>query len=200
MQGMPMAIMALMAFMRSVIMAMPDASMGIIFMDIPSLVISIVIRHIMGIAIIGIGIMPGMPIMPFIIGMPPIIPGIIPFIIGMPPIIPGIIPLIIGIPIPFIGMGIGIIMGIGIGMPPAWLMPLIMGMGIGIAFIGVMRGSSCPRVGGGRTTSLPRRGASRLYPLVSQALFLHPCGRTVAGARPPSAPTDGPPASLWEQT
>jgi hypothetical protein len=181
-----MAIMALMAFMRSVIMAMPDASMGIIFMDIPSLVISIVIRHIMGMAIIGIGIMPGMPIMPFII--------------GMPPIIPGIIPLIIGIPIPFIGMGIGIIMGIGIGMPPAWLMPLIMGMGIGIAFIGVIRGSSCPHVGGGRTTSLPRRGASRLYPRVSQALFLHPCGRSVAGARPPSAPTDGPPTSPWEQT
>jgi hypothetical protein len=183
MQGMPMAIIAFMAFMRSVIMAMPDASMGIIFTDIPSLVISTVIRHITGMAIIGMGIigmgiMPGMPIMPFVI------PGIMPLIIGMPPIIPGIIPLIIGIPIPFMGIGIGIIMGIDIGIPPAGLIPLIMGMGIGIAFIGVMSSSSCPRVGGGRMTSLPRRDASRLYPPVSARLFLHPGGRAAAGRAP----------------
>jgi hypothetical protein len=83
--------------------------MGVIRQTIPSLVISTVIRHIIGIAIIGmpipgIGIMPPMGIIP---GIPPI--GIIP---GIPPI--GIIP---GMPPP-IGIGIGTIIGIIVGMAP----------------------------------------------------------------------------------
>ena len=118
MQAMPIAIMAFMALQRSVIMSIADASMGIIFMAMPSFVISQVMRHIMGIAIIG---------------MPPIIPGIMP---GIIPPIPGVIPIgimPIGI-MPPIDMGIGII--IGMGMPPALagLIPPI----IGIADIGIM--------------------------------------------------------------
>jgi len=144
MHGMPIAIMAFMALQRSVIMPIPEPSMGIILTTMPSLVISQVIRHIIGIAIIGMppmGIIPG--IIPFIIGMlpigimPGIIPGIIPFIIGMPPIgiMPGIIPGII----PLIGIGIGIIIGIGIGMP-AFCIGMPLGMDIGIALIGVIMG------------------------------------------------------------
>jgi hypothetical protein len=121
MQAMPMAIMAFMALQRSVIMSMAEASIGIILITMPSLVISQVIRHIMGMAIIGIPIMPMPPIMPGIMP-PPIMPGI------MPPIMPGIMP----------PMGIGI--GIIIGMPPAaaGLMPPI----IGIADMGIIVGSS----------------------------------------------------------
>jgi hypothetical protein len=76
----------------------------------------------------------------------PIMAGIIP-----PPIIPGIIPPIMGMgmgmPMPPIGMGIGII----IGMPPDGMPPII-GMPIdGIAFIGVILGSSCPQWRSGAT-------------------------------------------------
>jgi hypothetical protein len=78
----------------------------------PSFVISTDIRHIIGIAIIGMGI--GAPI---IMGIIPFAIGIIP---GMPPI--GIIPDIPGIPpigiMPPIGIGIGIIIGIIAGMAP----------------------------------------------------------------------------------
>jgi hypothetical protein len=114
--GMPIAIIAFMALQRSAMPSMPPPSMGIIRHVIPSFVISKVIRHIIGIAmgIIPIGIMPG--IIPFIMGMPPIIPGIIPLIMpGMPPIIPGM-PVMPGIIPP---IGIGIIIGIIAGMPPA---------------------------------------------------------------------------------
>jgi hypothetical protein len=71
-----------------------------------------VIRHIIGIAIIGIGMpIPGIGIMPamgIIPGMPPAM-GIIP---PIPPM--GIIP---GMPPP-IGIGIGTIIGIIVGMAP----------------------------------------------------------------------------------
>jgi hypothetical protein len=60
--GMPIAIIAFIALQRSVIMSMPDASIGMILQSIPSFVISQVIRHIAGIDII-IGII----CMPFII-------------------------------------------------------------------------------------------------------------------------------------
>ncbi|MFL5298796.1 MAG: hypothetical protein ACJ79R_00465 [Anaeromyxobacteraceae bacterium] len=102
----------------------------------PSFVISHDIRHIIGIAIMGIP-MPGMPpIMGMGIGMPIPMPGIIPFMgipIGMP--IPGIMPppIIIGF-MPIIGMGMGII----IGIPDAGgVIPLAI---IGIAFIGIITG------------------------------------------------------------
>lgn len=62
MAGIPIAIIAFIALQRSVIMSMPDASIGVIVQTMPSLDISHVRRHIIGIAII-IGI----------IGMPPII-------------------------------------------------------------------------------------------------------------------------------
>jgi hypothetical protein len=160
MQGMPIAIIAFMALQRSCIIAMPDASMGVMVQTMPALVISQVTRHIIGIAIIGmppiipmppIGIPPiiGMPppiigMPPPIIGMPPPIIGMPPPIIGMPPIIDGMpMPPIIGfiMPMPFIiiGMGIGIIIGIPAGeelIPP----PII-----GIAFIGVIVGLLRPR-------------------------------------------------------
>jgi hypothetical protein len=102
--GIPIAIIAFMALQRSVIISIEPPSIGVILQTMPSFVISKVIRHIIGMAIIGI--------------MPPIIPGIIPPIIPgiMPPIIPGIMPGII----PPIGTGIGIIIGPIIeGMPPA---------------------------------------------------------------------------------
>jgi hypothetical protein len=146
MHGTPMAIIAFMALQRSCIIAIPDASIGFIVQVIPSFVISQVIRHIIGIAIIGmpmpipiagmappiIGMLPIIGIMP---GMPPIIPGIPPIIPGMPGIIPFIIGFIMPMPPPIIGMGIGIIIGI-IGMPPDdGLIPLPI---IGIALIGVI--------------------------------------------------------------
>ena len=138
-----MLIIAFIALQRSAIISIADASIGIILQTMPSLVISTVILHIIGMAIIGI-------IMPPIIGMPGMPPiGIIPPpIIGiccMPPI--GIIPPpIIGIDcmppigiIPLMGIIIGIIMGMAPGfagvMPPAI---------IGIALIGVI-GRSRPR-------------------------------------------------------
>ena len=87
---------------------------------IPSLVISNVIRHIMGIAIIG---------------MPIPIPGMPPAIIGIPPIIGFIMPM----PFIIIGMGMGIIIGIP---PDDGLIPLPI---IGIALIGVIVGLLGPR-------------------------------------------------------
>jgi hypothetical protein len=143
MQGMPMLIIAFIALQRSAIISIADASIGIILQTMPSLVISTVILHIIGMAIIGI-------IMPPIIGMPGMPPiGIIPPpIIGiccMPPI--GIIPPPIGIDcmppigiIPLMGIIIGIIMGMAPGfagvMPPAI---------IGIALIGVIGRSGLAR-------------------------------------------------------
>jgi hypothetical protein len=113
--------------------------MGVMVTTMPSFVISHDIRHIIGIAIMGMPI-PGMP--PIAargmgIGMPIPIPGIIPCmgmpIIGMP--IPGIMPppIIIGF-MPIIGMGMGII----IGMPDVGgVIPLAI-IGMGIAFIGII--------------------------------------------------------------
>jgi hypothetical protein len=163
MHGMPMAIIAFMALQRSCIIAIPDASIGRIVQVIPSFVISHVIRHIIGIAIIGMP-MPIAGVAPPIIGMWPIIgimPGIPPIIPGMPPII-GIIPLIIGfimpMPPPIIGMGIGIIIGI-IGMPPDdGLIPLPI---IGIALIGVIATRlQSPAPAGSRDVSPAPRGAN----------------------------------------
>jgi hypothetical protein len=110
--GAPMAIMEFMASQRSFMRDIIEASVGIIFIIMPSFVISQDILHIMGI------IMP--IIMPFIIGI------IMPFIIGMPFIIDGIMPFIMGI-MPFI-MGI-------IGMP---FIGIAMGICIGMLFIGML--------------------------------------------------------------
>jgi hypothetical protein len=111
--GAPMAIIELMASQRSFMRGIIAGSVGIIFIIMPSFVISQDILHVIGIMpaiIMGIiiGIMPigmppiiGMPIMPGInIGMDPI--GIMPPIIGM---LPSCM-LLIGIPIiePLIGM------------------------------------------------------------------------------------------------
>jgi len=114
MQGMPVAIMAFMALQRSVIISMPAESMGISFMTMPSLPISMVHLHIIGIIM---GIIIGMPIM-LIMG----------FIMGFIPI--PIMFIIIGFIMPIIGfipiMGIGIMFMFGIiGIP--WF--------IGIAFM-----------------------------------------------------------------
>jgi hypothetical protein len=127
--------MAVMALQRSCIIAIPDASIGAMVTTMPSFVISQDIRHIIGIAIMGMPI-PGIPpIIGMDMGMP--MPGIIPFmgmpIIGIP--IPGIMPppIIIGF-MPIIGMGMGII----IGMPDAGgVIPLAI-IGMGIAFIGII--------------------------------------------------------------
>jgi hypothetical protein len=145
-QGMPMAIIAFMALQRSASASIAAPSIGIIRHTIPSFVISTVIRHIIGIGIIG------MPPMPIGMDMPGIMPGIIPPIgippigippigippIGMPPIPIGIIP---PMGIPPMPIGIGIIMGIIIGMPPAGA-GLIPPAIIGIADIGVIARSS----------------------------------------------------------
>ena len=111
--GAPIAIIELIASQRSFMRDIIEASVGIIFIIMPSFVISQDILHIMDIMapfIMGI-IMLFMGIMPFIMGIP--IMGIMPFIMGIP--IMGImpfmfigIPVLIGIPImgiePFIGM------------------------------------------------------------------------------------------------
>jgi len=96
-----------------------DASVGIIFIVMPSFVISQDILHIIGI------IMPG--IMPFIIGI--IMPGIMPFIIGIM-FMPGIMPFIIGI---MFMPGIMPIMPFIIGIMP--IMPFIIGIMDGIALM-----------------------------------------------------------------
>jgi hypothetical protein len=111
--GVPIAIMAFMALHRSAITSMPMPSMGMSLHVIPSLVISSVQR-----AIIGIGIIMGMPI-PCIIA--PIEPpmGIMPAPMGMP-------------------IGIGIMAGIPIGIGIIVGMGIMLGMDIGIELIGVM--------------------------------------------------------------
>jgi hypothetical protein len=102
------------------------ASIGMTVQVIPSFVISIVIRHIIGIGII---IMP--PGMPMPDNMPGIIPGIMPpipiGIIGMPPM-----------PMDIIGIGIGAIIGMDIGIPPC--PPAIIDMGMGMAGIDICMG------------------------------------------------------------
>jgi hypothetical protein len=116
--GAPMAIIDVMASQRSCMRGIIDASVGIIFIIMPSFVISQDILHIMGIMLppIIMGIIMPMPgIMPFIIG-------IMPFIIGMPPII---MPFIIGI----------IMFGIMFGIMP--FMPDIIGFIIGPFIIGI---------------------------------------------------------------
>jgi hypothetical protein len=70
--GMPIAIIAFIALQRSAMPSMPAPSIGMHFIIMPSFVISHETRHIIGMAII--------------IGMPPIMLGIIPGIIP-PPII-----------------------------------------------------------------------------------------------------------------
>jgi hypothetical protein len=101
MHGMPAFIMLIMRLQASMNMSFEVSSIGVISQTIPSAVILQVILHIMtGIGIMPdiIGIMPFMGIMPFIIGIMPDmgiipIPGIMPimlFIMGMPPIIIGI--------------------------------------------------------------------------------------------------------------
>ena len=98
--GAPMAIIAFMASQRSFMRGIIDASIGVIFIIMPSFVISQDILHIIGIMLPAImGIIIGI-IMPFIIGIMPFIIGIIPPIGMVPPAgIPPIGMLFIGIPI-----------------------------------------------------------------------------------------------------
>jgi hypothetical protein len=98
--GAPIAIIEFMASQRSFMRGIIEASAGIIFIIMPSFVISQDIRHI-------IGVMP-LIIMGIIMPMPPIIG-----IIGI--IIPFIMPFI-GMPIMFMGMFIGMFMGIPFGI------------------------------------------------------------------------------------
>jgi hypothetical protein len=131
MHGIPMFIMFVIMDMRSFIMSICDMSIGIILQIMPSLPISIVILHIIGMPImpmgmgIGIGIIIGigigigiMPMLGFII---PMLGFIIP-IIGFIAFIMGLMPPIIGIP------PIGIEFIIGIPM-------LLFIIGVAIAFI-----------------------------------------------------------------
>jgi hypothetical protein len=116
MTGAPMAIIEFMASQRSFMRGIIDESIGIIFIIMPSFVISQDILHMMG-------IMPP-PIMGIIMGiiMPFIIMGIMPGIM-LPPIM-GIMP----------GIMLPPIMGI---MPGIMLPPIIGMLGIGIVFIGI---------------------------------------------------------------
>jgi hypothetical protein len=124
MTGAPMAIIEVIASQRSFIFDIIEGSIGIIFIIMPSFVISQDILHIMGITPAPMGIIIGI-IMPFIIGigMPPIMPFIIGIGIGMPPIIP----FIIGImpPMPFI-IGMLFIGMLFMGIPI--IEPFIIGM------------------------------------------------------------------------
>jgi hypothetical protein len=127
MHGMPMLIIFIMDSQRSRIMSMVMPSMGIILQIMPSLPISMVIRHIivimpgivfmlgaMPIMLGIIGIMPGI-IMPIMFG---IMLGIMPIMLGIMPIMFGIMPIMLGI----IGIMPGIIMPIMFGI----IMPGIM--------------------------------------------------------------------------
>jgi hypothetical protein len=141
--GMPMAIIELMASQRSFMRDIIAGSVGIIFIIMPSFVISQDIVQVIGIMlpiIMGI-IMPFMP-MPFIMGIMPFMPmppimgimGIMPF---MPPIIMGIMPFI-GIEPPFIELPIIGIIGLPIPLIPDIIGPFIMGP----AFMAFMVASS----------------------------------------------------------
>jgi hypothetical protein len=143
MSGAPMLIIEFIASQRSFIRAIIEESVAIIFIIMPSLVISQVMRQAMGVImpiiicgiICGI-IMPGI-IMPFIIGIP-IMFGI------MPPMPIGII---IGIIMPFMPFMFGICGMVFIGM-------LFI---IGIAFIGVsMVASGAESSRGGSTAKRAR--------------------------------------------
>jgi hypothetical protein len=112
--GAPMAIIDVMASQRSCIRGIIDASVGIIFIVMPSFVISQDILHIIGI------------MLPIIIGIIMPMPGIMPFIIDMPPMPPIIMGFIIGIIMPMPGI-----------MPFIPLIPLIMGFIIGPFIIGI---------------------------------------------------------------
>jgi len=137
--GAPMAIIEFMASQRSFMRDIIEASVGIIFMTMPSFVISQDILHGIGITpLIIIGIIMPMPgIMPFIIGiMPPIPIGIMPFIgicIGIG-IMPGIMPFIIGMPLVLPIMPIW----------PIWPIGIIGPFIIGIVFMAFMVSSIIP--------------------------------------------------------
>ncbi len=82
--GIPMDIMEFIASQQSFIISMEPCSVGIILHIMPSLVISQVIRHIIGMRMgIIIGIMPPIPIIMGFIPIMPFIMGIIPPIIGI---------------------------------------------------------------------------------------------------------------------
>jgi hypothetical protein len=103
MQGIPLIIMRAMASQRSLNISPDIPSMGMHFIVMPSLVMSMLIRHIMGI----IGIMPicGIMLIMGIIGIMPIW-GIMPGCGIMPGIMPMPIMLgMLGIIIAFIGIG-----------------------------------------------------------------------------------------------
>ena len=124
--GAPMAIIDCMASQRSFMRGIIEASVGIIFMTMPSFVISQDILQFIGIII-----------------MPFIIIGIMPFIIGIMPI-PFIMPIICGIIMPFIiGIMFGIMLFIGImlfmGIEP---IPFIIGIAL---FMVSSMGSFRPR-------------------------------------------------------
>jgi hypothetical protein len=109
--GAPMAIIELMASQRSFMRCIIAGSVGIIFIIMPSFVISQDILQVIGIMpVIIMGIIMGIiPIMPFIIGIEPIIGmPIMPPIVGIEPI--GIMPPIIGmLPIGMLFIGMPII-------------------------------------------------------------------------------------------
>ncbi len=184
--GAPIAIIELIASQRSFIRAIIAGSVGIIFITMPSFVISHDILHGIGIIAPVMGIIIG--IMPFIIGIGFIMPfiiGIMPFIIGTPFAIG------IGFIMPFI-IGMGFIMPIGImgiiGMPPIGMLfmgipiiePLIGSRIVFISFSSMGRAPWCIELFGVRaftrrklSTSVPRRegeGGCRVR-------FLCPSGR-----------------------
>ena len=126
--GAPMAIIDCMASQRSFMRGIIEASVGIIFMTMPSFVISQDILQFIGIIIMPFIIMGIMPIMPFI--------GIMPM--------PFIMPIICGIIMPFIiGIMFGIMLFIGImlfmGIEP---IPFIIGIAL---FMVSSMGSFRPR-------------------------------------------------------
>ena len=136
--GAPMAIIDCMASQRSFMRGIIEASVGIIFMTMPSFVISQDILQFIGIIIMPFIIIGIMPIMPFIIGIMPM---------------PFIMPIICGIIMPFIiGIMFGIMLFIGImlfmGIEP---MPFIIGIAV---FMVSSMGKLSAR------TVLPKRGAT----------------------------------------
>jgi hypothetical protein len=119
--GAPMAIIDCMASQRSFMRAIIEASVGIIFIIMPSFVISQDILHAIGIIIMPFIIIGIMPIMPFIIGMPIIPMPMPPFIIGIiMPFMP-FMPFIIGM------LFIGIMFMLFMGIEP---IPFIIGIAV----------------------------------------------------------------------
>jgi hypothetical protein len=129
--GVPADIIFIMDSQRSRSVSMLVPSSGIILQIMPSLPISMVILHIMGMPIIGI-----IPIMGIIIMLPIMLGIIMPIRLGAMPIMLGVMPIMLGIIIIMLGIMPGIIALWDIGIAGMFTAGIIKGSSLVIASFG----------------------------------------------------------------